>query len=412
VKANKRHPERRPSRREPAFEGVVVDIASDGRGVVKRDDGKVFFVKGAWLGERALIKPTAARGSIGFGVAAEVIEASPARQQAPCDHHGFSSAECGGCPWAFVSYEAQCEAKRQRVKKALDKLQPKSGVEVDLIKADAPWGYRNRVQFKTDGKKLGFFGSGSNELVDIWDCPVLSNKNQKTLASLRQTLPNKHWSSDKRRGKYWVNLHIDESSEQPSIDVRLPFRQANDAQNARMLDWLEQVVSPVDDSAEVLELFAGNGNLTQVLAAKFAAVTAVEADMNSVQSIAGNHWPGVETKVCDLFQKKEVDALVAAMTSTDVLVMDPPREGMSLTPALVGGLERLRTVVYISCDVATWARDSAAFIDAGFSFTRVAALDMFPQTPHVEILSVLESPMASPILGHRFSSAEQRVLDD
>ena len=412
MKANKRHPERRPSRREPAFEGVVVDIASDGRGVVKRDDGKVFFVKGAWLGERALIKPTASRGSIGFGVAAEVIEASPARQQAPCDHHGFSSTECGGCPWAFVSYEAQCEAKRQRVNKALDKLQPKSGVEVDLIKADSPWGYRNRMQFKTDGKKLGFFGSGSNELVDIWDCPVLSNKNQKTLASLRQTLPNKRWSSDKRRGKHWVNLHIDESFGEPSVDVRLPFRQANDAQNARMLDWLEQVVSPVDDCAEVLELFAGNGNLTQVLAAKFAAVTAVEADMNSVQSIAGNHWPGVETKVCDLFQKKEVDALVAAMTSTDVLVMDPPREGMSLTPALVGGLERLRTVVYISCDVATWARDSAAFIDAGFSFTRVAALDMFPQTPHVEILSVLESPMASPILGHRFSSAEQRVLDD
>jgi len=390
VNATKRHVGHRSSRREPAFEGVVVDIASDGRGVVKREDGKVFFVKGVWLGERALIKPTAAKGSIGFGVAVKVIEASPARQQAPCDHHGFSSAECGGCPWAFVSYEAQCDVKRQRVKGALDKLQPKSGVEVDLIQADSPWGYRNRMQFKTDGKKLGFFGSGSHELVDILDCPVLSNKNQKTLASLRQTLPNRRWSSDKRRGKHWVNLHIDEASEEPSVDVRLPFRQANDAQNLRMLDWLEQVVGLADDSSQVLELFAGNGNLTQVLAAKFAAVTAVEADINSVQSIAEHHWPGVETRICDLFQKKEVDALVAAMTSSDLLVMDPPREGMNLTPTLVAGLKRLRTVIYISCNVATWARDSAAFIDAGFSFTRVAALDMFPQTPHVEILSLLQ----------------------
>jgi len=390
VNATKRHVGHRSSRREPAFEGVVVDIASDGRGVVKREDGKVFFVKGVWLGERALIKPTAAKGSIGFGVAVKVIEASPARQQAPCDHHGFSSAECGGCPWAFVSYEAQCDVKRQRVKGALDKLQPKSGVEVDLIQADSPWGYRNRMQFKTDGKKLGFFGSGSHELVDILDCPVLSNKNQKTLASLRQTLPNRRWSSDKRRGKHWVNLHIDEASEEPSVDVRLPFRQANDAQNLRMLDWLEQVVGLADDSSQVLELFAGNGNLTQVLAAKFAAVTAVEADIDSVQSIAERHWPGVETRICDLFQKKEVDALVAAMTSSDLLVMDPPREGMNLTPTLVAGLKRLRTVIYISCNVATWARDSAAFIDAGFSFTRVAALDMFPQTPHVEILSLLQ----------------------
>jgi len=81
---------------------------------------------------------------------------------------------------------------------------------------------------------------------------------------------------------------------------------------------------------------------------------------------------------------------VAAMTSSDLLVMDPPREGMNLTPTLVAGLKRLRTVIYISCNPATWARDSAAFIDAGFSFTRVAALDMFPQTPHVEILSLLQ----------------------
>jgi len=381
---------RRRQATEPPFTAKVRDLISDGRGVVSREDGKTFFVAGAWPEESVVVSPTGTEGRVGVGVAAEVIEASPARRRAPCDHHGFSSAECGGCPWAFVSYEAQCDVKRQRVKGALDKLQPKSGVEVDLIKADSPWGYRNRMQFKTDGKKLGFFGSGSHELVDILDCPVLSNKNQKTLASLRQTLPNRRWSSDKRRGKHWVNLHIDEASEEPSVDVRLPFRQANDAQNLRMLDWLEQVVGLADDSSQVLELFAGNGNLTQVLAAKFAAVTAVEADINSVQSIAEHHWPGVETRICDLFQKKEVDALVAAMTSSDLLVMDPPREGMNLTPTLVAGLKRLRTVIYISCNVATWARDSAAFIDAGFSFTRVAALDMFPQTPHVEILSLLQ----------------------
>ena len=98
----------------------------------------------------------------------------------------------------------------------------------------------------------------------------------------------------------------------------------------------------------------------------------------------------MKTETCDLFQEKQVEALVAGVVSTEVLVMDPPREGMELTPALVKGLPHLDKVVSISCDVATWARDCSRFIEAGFSFNRVTVLDMFPQTPHVEILSVLE----------------------
>ncbi|MEL0087508.1 MAG: class I SAM-dependent RNA methyltransferase, partial [Halieaceae bacterium] len=130
---------------------MVVDLTSDGRGVVRRDDGKVFFTSGAWLEERILVKPTGSKGKIGFGVAEQIIESSPARQPSPCGHHGSSDTDCGGCPWSFVSYEAQCAAKRDRVERALRRLQPDAGIEVELVIADSPWGYRNRVQFKTDG---------------------------------------------------------------------------------------------------------------------------------------------------------------------------------------------------------------------------------------------------------------------
>ena len=256
--------------------------------------------------------------------------------------------------------------------------------------ADEPWGYRNRMQFKTDGNRLGFFGAGSNQLVDVQDCPVLSQTNRGTLKALRSTLPNKKWSSDKRRGKRWYTLHVDESLEQVSVDTRLPFRQANDAQNARMLQWLEQVVAEFDTSVVVLELFAGNGNLTQVLARHGHSVTAVEADSACVREIEERGLLNVKTQTGDLFQEKQVEALVASVALTEVLVMDPPREGMELTPTLVKGLPHLDKVISISCDVATWARDCSRFIEAGFSLTRVTVLDMFPQTPHVEILSLLE----------------------
>ena len=124
------------SQQEASFEGEVVDLTSDGRGVVKRPDGKVFFVQGAWLGERALIKPLSSKGKIGFAVVEHMIEPSPARQPSPCEHHGFSSSDCGGCPWAFVSYEAQWDAKHARVSQALRRLQPESAVEVEVLMAD------------------------------------------------------------------------------------------------------------------------------------------------------------------------------------------------------------------------------------------------------------------------------------
>jgi len=378
------------SQQEASFEGKVIDLISDGRGVVKREDGKVFFVKGAWLGERVLIRPIGGKGKIGFAVAEQIVEPSPARQPSPCEHHGFSSSDCGGCPWAFVNYEAQCDAKHARVSQALQRLQAESAIEVEVLMADEPWGYRNRMQFKTDGKHLGFFGAGSNQLVDVRNCPVLSQTNRGTLEVLRSTLPNKKWSSDKRRGKRWCTLHVDESLEQVSVDARLPFRQANDAQNARMLQWLEQAVTSFDTQVDVLELFAGNGNLTQILARHGHSVTAVEGDMASVRAIGERGLPNVKTHTCNLFQETQVEALVAGAVSAEVLVMDPPREGMELTPTLVKGLPHLGKVVSISCDVATWARDCSRFLDAGFSLTRVTVLDMIPQTPHVEILSLLE----------------------
>ena len=289
-----------------------------------------------------------------------------------------------------MDYEAQCEAKRARVSQAIQRLQPESAMEVEVLVADEPWSYRNRMQFKTDGNRLGFFGAGSNQLVDVQDCPVLSQTNRGTLKALRSTLPNKKWSSDKRRGKRWSTLHVDESLEQVSVDARLPFRQANDAQNARMLQWLEQVVRSFDTPVDVLELFAGNGNLTQILAECGHLVTAVEGDIASVREIEARRLPNVKTRSCDLFQEKQVEALVSSVSSSNVLVMDPPREGMRLAPTFAKGLSKLCKVVSISCDVATWARDCGAFIDAGFSFSEVTVLDMFPQTPHVEMLSVLE----------------------
>ncbi len=392
------------SRQEAAFEGTVRDIASDGRGVVLHPDGRAFFVAGAWLGERVLVTPTGRKGDVGFGEVREVLEPSPDRRPPPCAHHGTAADRCGGCPWMFINYSAQLNAKAARLQGLVERLlaaDPRAVKAADgeahvsasvlqpIQAAPAELGYRNRAQFKTDGLALGYMAAGSNQLVDVQACPVLNSNNQEHLAALRALLPSAEWKSDKRRGIYWHTLDIDDQLTEARLDGRLPFRQGNTEQNGFMRDWLATQIQALEPSEQVLELFAGAGNFTEILSHHFEAVIAVEGDNESIAALGQLADQGVSATRCDLFSEDQVSLLVQKCRSATVLVLDPPRDGLRIRLPIIQGLKKLETVIYVSCDPATWARDCRDFLQAGFVLELVQPVDQFPQTPHVELLSVL-----------------------
>jgi len=120
-----------------------------------------------------------------------------------------------------------------------------------------------------------------------------------------------------------------------------------------------------------------------------ALVTAVEGDRAAAEDLAANAAPtdGAVTPV-----HQSVEAFIAsARRDVDVTIVDPPRTGLS--KAALDGVVRLGAghVVYVSCDVATLARDARRLVDAGYAIARVAAFDLFPNTPHVETVVVFES---------------------
>lgn len=372
------------------FTATVRDLGTDGSGIVEHPDGQVFFVAGVWPGETARLAVTGFKQRFGFARVLELLEPSPARVTPRCAHHGTGASDCGGCPWQFVSYPAQLAAKEERVRQALARLQLAAAV-APIWGSPEVFGYRNRAQLKTDGRQLGYVAAGSRQLAPISDCPILTSANRTTLQELLQSLPNNAFRPGRKQD--WITLDIDEEIGVAEVlpNRRRPFRQGNTAQNLRMRQWLGDRVGQLETSRSVLELFSGSGNFTEVLvAAGFAHILAIESVEDSVQALTARRLPGVEARRYNLSAEADCSQLQEQARDASILVLDPPRDGFKLAGLLLTKKHALRDVFYISCDPATFARDIEIFIGAGFRAAEIQPLDLFPHTPHVELLCWLQ----------------------
>ena len=378
--------QRKSSQRIDDFEMVIRDLTSNGQGVGEAPDGQVVFVGGAWLNERVLVRRTR-QGAKTSTQLIEVIDACEERVEPVCAHHRDN--QCGGCPWMFVSYDAQLSAKADKLRASLEALHAAQIVPV-IHPSPRQWGYRNRAQLKTNGTALGYLAASSHAIVDVSVCPILTEPNQAQLTELREQLPNNKWRPKSRQK--WVTLDIDDQRSSPLVNQRQPFRQANDEQNVAMSRWLADTLKSLASPAGLLELFCGSGNLTSVLASCFPdhQITAVEGDEWALKQLLSLELPNIETQCRTLFSATDIEDMSATLPRGQGIVLDPPRDGLKERDALTPVFSESPWVVYISCNLATWQRDAHFLQAQGFSLTQVEGLDMFPQTPHLEVLSVFE----------------------
>ncbi|TGD73973.1 class I SAM-dependent RNA methyltransferase [Mangrovimicrobium sediminis] len=371
--------------RGAVFTASVRDLGGSGHAVVEHPSGQVVFVPGAWPGEVVQVRVTEVKSRFARGVLLAVEQPGAPRRTPPCAYHGNDARHCGGCPWQFVAYPAQCVAKQQRVVAELARLGIGEDIVQPIIPSDSELGYRNRAQLRSDGRRLGFLAEGGRELVDVESCPVLDAATAAHLAELRAALPAKQWRPA-RRGQ-WTRIDID-GELGVSVNARLPFRQGNNAQNTRMRAWLAERLTPLAGGGKALELFAGSGNFTRVLAqAGFDSIVAVEAVAAATSALAALGLPGVSVVQQDLYAADAYGPLLRAHGDARLLLLDPPRDGLQAAPALFGARSALRDVLYVSCDLATFCRDVRVMQEAGFVAEVVQPLDLFPQTPHVELLA-------------------------
>jgi 23S rRNA (uracil1939-C5)-methyltransferase len=406
---------------------LAIERPATGGRMIARHDGQVVFVARAIPGERVRARIERTSKQLAFADAIEVDEPSPDRRDWPGD------PACGGCLYAHIAYARQLAIKAAVIADTFARI-GRLPLERPVVVAPSPEeGYRMRARLHVRGLRAGFFREGSHELCDP----------RQTRQLLPATLDVVETIEVRIRSLGLTSVQGIELAENAvaseraiAIDAAAPIAGSAIAQLASLngltgvasgrtiagtpfvtdaidvgAEWaftvrrhvsaffqgnrfllaplVAHVVGQIEEGAPVLDLYAGGGLFSIAAArARGARVTAVEGDPVAAADLAANaagldavrtHHDAVEAFI--------ERAPVAEAGST--IVVDPPRTGLS--NEAIAGVIRLRPprLIYVSCDVATLARDARKLVDAGYGLEHIKAFDLFPNTPHVECVVVL-----------------------
>mgnify|MGYP001214781933 CR=1 FL=1 len=382
----------------------VESLVFGGAGLAHAPDGRVAFVAFAAPGELVEARIEREYADYFEAVTTRVIEPSPDRIEPRCALFG----ECGGCQLQHMAYPAQLAAKEAVVREQLRRIGKLDDAVVRPIAgAENPWAYRNHLRFST-GKKwgdVGYISRRGRGLLKVESCPIadpwvsgLLPKLQGLGAGLHQ-VQVRHSAST---GSYLVNPAIPGApveTGQKSYRERLAgkeflvsasaFFQVNSAQAERMVQLVGEALP--ERGRLLVDGFAGVGTFAVIFAGRFERVLAIEESNSAARDSEANlrQAPNVEMLV-----GKVEDILPGLEERPDAIVLDPPRPGCA--PQVLNAIREFRpkTVVYVSCNPATLARDLRILVDGGYRLEWVTPLDMFPQTGHIECVSrlVFEGP--------------------
>lgn len=372
-----------------------------GDGIGRDANGRTVFVPGVAAGERVTVEIVEEKPNFARARLVEVIESSLARRDAPCPHFGV----CGGCQLQYLDYAEQARVKAEFVREALTRVGRIAWeTPIPIVTADE-WGYRNRVQFKFapdgDRTKVGFYIAGSNELREVAACPLLAPPLDTALKKLKtDARPFQAKTLDLACGDEGAAVASDDRFGLPvgAVSRRIgDFTYRHDAKcffqvNRFLAEALVKEAVP-DDLAGgrvAVDLYAGVGLFTLPLARRFGTVHAVEEAPSSgkfaLENLAANGVENVKYvgRSCERWLR---EAGLKLAGKVDFLLVDPPRAG--LTNTVRAGVAELKPgrLTYVSCDPTTLARDAKFFIEKGYRLESVVALDLFPQTFHVETVA-------------------------
>lgn len=413
----------------------VEGLAAGGAGVAKLSNGIVVFIPGTARGElveaavNVAVRPS--RGTV-----LRVIEPSPDRREPPCPH----VVVCGGCDWMHLSSSAQRDAHAEIVRRAIEHATSITALPaVRAHEAAAALEYRTRARLFARAKGgrigVGYRAAGSHDLVPIDACLILDPSIAPVLNDLpavlrgasgegdvlvargaanrpvvellwRGDLPPSTWSAidAKVTAGEWAGARallegaakpavfgdprawMEGADGQPLIIAPGGFAQTSDAGAAELSRRVAELsrLDPDPSSAanrplHTVELFAGSGTLSVLLAKQAASFTAVELGEDAVACARMN------------LAARGLDAKVVAADAdtfripprTELVVLDPPRAGAPGASRAIAAA-RPPLVVYVACDPATLARDLAVLTAAGYDLTHIETFELFPQTSHVE----------------------------
>ena len=423
-----------------------IDISVDGQGICKKD-GLVVFVKEMIPGEVADVKIIAEKKNMAFGIIDKIKEASPHRIKPDCP----ISYKCGGCDYRYITYDYQLDLK----KKVLESTFKNMGLNLkinDIVKCDDPLFYRNKVQVPVSEHRFGFYRKFSNDIVEFDKCFIQTklandvfNDTKKLTLELKIDNYLRHILIKHARGtneimlglivndfnipcidefvskitaKYkniksvilnlntrsdnvilgsdekllFGNNYIIDECEGLKFKISLKsFYQVNYYQMIKLYT-IARDLAFLNDNTKLLDLYCGIGTISLFMSKYCKEVTGVEIVKEAIDNANENCKLNNITNAKFYLDDARGD-LSKYLIDKDVVIVDPPRKG--LTEKLINSLKEnnIKKIVYISCNPATLARDLTMFDDM-YEISDIHPVDMFPYTTHVETVVLLSKKNA------------------
>jgi len=438
-------------RRGDEVELQISDLAHGGRGIARRD-GYVVFVAGGLPGDRVRARVDRRRRDFAEATALELLTASPDRISDRCLHDG---EPCPGAPWQGLPYERQLAEKERQVAEALRRLGRLDDFALEpIVPAVETWRYRNKLEYSFGRRGadlvLGFHRRGSwSEVVDAGGCLLASERADEARAQLAAwgashglepydrrrragTLRNLVVREGRRTGQLQTRLVTSEAEiPRPPVDLHTivggpgggtagptgalgserivervggievevsatAFLQTNTETADRLYATVGEFARLAGDE-RVFDLYCGVGTIGLALAPSAGEVWGIEAVPEAVAdaelNAERNGIANAEFRAADA--RLGLRPLVAEAGPPDLVVVDPPRAGLSKKVVRRVLEAEPRRIVYVSCNPTTLAPNAAQLAEGGYRLRRVRPVDMFPQTPHIECVALFEQVAGS-----------------
>lgn len=380
--------------------GDVIDVKVEK--IVPRGFGLAFaenltvLVPLAVPGDNLRVRLREIKKRLAFAGIVEVTRAGPTRIAPPCEYFGT----CGGCDFQQMSYESQLQAKVGLVRDCLQRIgKIEYEAEIPIIPSPNEFAYRSRARWHLDRDKktIGYFRRDSHEVIDIHNCPILTPGLQSTLEYVRESMNwDGIWNDQAQmeaatgdEGR--VSIYSEDMAE-PTSELSFTvngdtyafsagtFFQAN---KFLISELIEAAVGGATGNA-AFDLYCGVGLFTVPMARRFEKIVAVEENPAAVD-FAQKNIDKIRAANVKLVNKSVIAFLSENQKKRlDFILIDPPRSGTEKQTISAIAALKPAEISYVSCEPSILARDLRILLDAGYRIERITALDLFPQTHHVE----------------------------
>jgi tRNA/tmRNA/rRNA uracil-C5-methylase (TrmA/RlmC/RlmD family) len=357
----------------------IEDIAFGGKGVA-REQGKAIFVPYTIEGELVSAEVVCEKKQFAEAELVEVKESSPHRVTSECPYFGH----CGGCAYQHIGYEHQLAIKWRQVRNVLQRIGKLKDIPLrPIIPSPKPYGYRNRITVHAQDGVIGFFRRDSHRLIDVERCPISCDEVNRELTELRRRHP--------RDGHYTLR----------ASSSRRVFSQTNDEVANALRDLIIDLVPSNQDL--LIDAYCGAGFFAKALLDKFERVVGIDWNKFAIAA-AKEDATEKETYIAgDVDEElQQVGAIhpnrppvndidrgrLRSMAPTTIIV-DPPATGLSANARKAIVSIAPTTLIYVSCNPATLARDLKE-LHGKSTINSVTPLDMFPQTAEIEAVAHLQ----------------------